>query len=271
MVAMDIYKPAPPSEKLEMPCHFKDFRETARKFVNKPPPQLPEAGSILLNFKQQYDDLGRFRHSSELSIQNEDYYKRLWVNAINSSLVGTGLWISSGEQASSTVTDVLNEDRSYNASNTAYNHGPKYDGIILSEEIDRGVSRREYGFLEISKTMQRPWEPKYMKDHEKIIYGIVLSLAKDPNERAFRFGFLGLGLLLVSFGVGKLPGGLYGLILLDKVQLPLHYTAPPFESMLALLCLNRRSAMAMCKKAIDSADVSKEQARDGEVCSEISD
>jgi hypothetical protein len=51
------------------------------------------------------------------------------------------LFISSAEEASITVTDVLNEDRSYNTSDTAYNHGPKFDGIILSEETDSVITR----------------------------------------------------------------------------------------------------------------------------------
>jgi hypothetical protein len=110
------------------------------------------------------------------------------------------LYIAGGESSSITIKDHLNHNRQ---KDEIIDSGPKFDGIILSHDILFGKDRVEYGYIEISKDEQKPYDQKYIYDHTKILKGMLMSFMGDKNwKKGIRTSIMCLGEELCFFELG---------------------------------------------------------------------
>lgn len=181
--------------------------------VINPVDAFPALGLALLDLARKYAG-GVLRKS-----HNERAYDSFWEQLLTGAFDTTNLYLARGESTSVSIKDLINNGRTVG---TSLFSGPKFDAIILSNNTEKGVKRIEYGLLEVSKSPQKPYNAKYINDHEKILKGMIASMMNEGGN--LRVSIMCLGLELIITYMKRHESGLYVLHSRQVVRLPLEYS-----------------------------------------------
>jgi len=216
-----------------LPESLTDLKMLGASLVDTEPPEFPELGATLLELYRRYTN-----ESMSQTSHNERAYDTFWKTLIEGAFDRTDLYIAGGETSSVSIKDVLNFNHQPGEGKSNY-AGPKFDGIILSKDMDMGVDRIEYGYLEISKDAHKAYEQKYIYDHTKILKGMIVSyLGHMDWKKGIRVSIMCLGLELVVLYL-KRHGDIYVLYTRPVVRLPARYSPKALGAVLSEIAILR--------------------------------
>lgn len=237
----------------DIPELSSDARELGAGLIMKGeyPDAFPELGAVLVELyvshptKQRTisdsNSVRRYESNTMSTPHNERGVDCWWDYILTGAFDRTDMFISRGETCSLSIKDFLNWRRQ--SLDIPVVMGPKFDGIILSRETDRGLKRIEYGYIEVAKSAKKPYEAKFINDHVKILRAMIASLL--PETKGLRVSVMCLGLQLVVSYMVRHKSGLFILYCRPAVNLPLCFSGESIGLVLKEVAVLRVSALSV--------------------------